>query len=162
MLNWDEFHAEEKPVVRNNAAIAAAAQQTARPVEEEEPVAAAPARAEPDAGAAAVGQSAEREITAASESAPANDAVARARAAVNRMDAAEGVAELEGSAGRVQVDEKRMINCRADLNQLVPFKYDWAWQKYLDGCANHWMPQEINMSADVALWKNRSEESRVG
>lgn len=154
MLNWDEFHAEEKPVVRNNAATAAAAQQTARPVEEEEPVAAAPARAEPDAGAAAVGQPAEREVTAASDSAPANDAVARARAAVNRMDAAEGVAELEGTSGRVQVDEKRMINCRADLNQLVPFKYDWAWQKYLDGCSNHWMPQEINMSADVALWKN--------
>ena len=154
MLNWDEFHAEEKPVVRNNAAVAAAAQQAARPVEEEEPVAAAPARTEPDAGAAAVGQPAEREVAAASDSAPANDAVARARAAVNRMDAAEGVAELEGTSGRVQVDDKRMINCRADLNQLVPFKYDWAWQKYLDGCANHWMPQEINMSADVALWKN--------
>jgi len=55
---------------------------------------------------------------------------------------------------RVTVDDKRMINCRADLNQLVPFKYDWAWQKYLDGCANHWMPQEINMTADIALWKN--------
>ena len=47
-----------------------------------------------------------------------------------------------------------MINCRADLNQLVPFKYDWAWQKYIDGCANHWMPQEINMTADIALWKS--------
>ncbi len=69
------------------------------------------------------------------------------------MDASEGVAELEGTAGRVEVDDKRMINCRADLNQLVPFKYDWAWQKYLDGCANHWMPQEINMNADLALWK---------
>ncbi len=55
---------------------------------------------------------------------------------------------------RVTVDQKRMINCRADLNQLVPFKYDWAWQKYLDGCANHWMPQEINMTADIALWKS--------
>jgi hypothetical protein len=33
--------------------------------------------------------------------------------------------------GRVQVDQKMMINCKADLNQLVPFKYDWAWQKYL-------------------------------
>ena len=51
------------------------------------------------------------------------------------------------------VDQKAMINCRADLNQLVPFKYDWAWQKYLDGCANHWMPQEINMTADIALWR---------
>jgi hypothetical protein len=53
-----------------------------------------------------------------------------------------------------RVDDKRIINCHADLNQLVPFKYDWAWQKYLDGCANHWMPQEINMNADIALWKD--------
>ena len=64
-----------------------------------------------------------------------------------------GLEELEGSANRVAVDDKRMINCRADLNQLVPFKYDWAWQKYLDGCANHWMPQEVNMTADIGLWK---------
>ena len=81
------------------------------------------------------------------------DAVLRAQQSVAKMDDAEGVAELEGAAGRVEVDDKRMINCRADLNQLVPFKYDWAWQKYLDGCANHWMPQEINMNADLALWK---------
>ena len=62
--------------------------------------------------------------------------------------------EIETAAKRVQVDDKRMINCRADLNQLVPFKYEWAWQKYLDGCANHWKPQEINMAADVKLWKS--------
>ena len=66
--------------------------------------------------------------------------------------------EME-SGERVTVDQKRMINCRADLNQLVPFKYDWAWQKYLDGCANHWMPQEINMTADVSLWKSDAELS---
>ncbi len=59
--------------------------------------------------------------------------------------------ELEMGAQRVQVDDKAMINCRADLNQLVPFKYEWAWQKYLDGCANHWMPQEVNMNHDIAL-----------
>ena len=56
--------------------------------------------------------------------------------------------------GRVQVGQKAMINSRADLNQLVPFKYKWAWEKYLDGTANHWMPQEINMTADIALWKS--------
>ncbi len=61
---------------------------------------------------------------------------------------------LEMGAQRIKVDDKRMINCRADLNQLVPFKYDWAWQKYLDGCANHWMPQEVNMTADISLWKS--------
>ncbi len=65
-----------------------------------------------------------------------------------------GMEEIKFNAGRIKVDEKRIINCRADLNQLVPFKYEWAWQKYLDACANHWMPQEINMSRDIALWKN--------
>ena len=67
---------------------------------------------------------------------------------------ATGLEALEIGAGRVRVDDKKIINCRADLNQLVPFKYDWAWQKYLDACANHWMPQEINMNADIALWKD--------
>ena len=56
--------------------------------------------------------------------------------------------------GRIRVEDKSIINCSADVNQLVPFKYKWAWEKYLAGCANHWMPQEINMSADIALWKN--------
>lgn len=67
---------------------------------------------------------------------------------------ATGLEALEKGAARIQVDDKKIINCRADLNQLVPFKYDWAWQKYLDACANHWMPQEINMTADIALWKS--------
>jgi ribonucleoside-diphosphate reductase beta chain len=66
------------------------------------------------------------------------------------------VASQPVSYERVTVDQKAMINCRADLNQLVPFKYDWAWQKYLDGCANHWMPQEVNMTADIALWKSEN------
>ncbi len=67
---------------------------------------------------------------------------------------ATGLESLEMGAARIRVDDKRIINCRADLNQLVPFKYKWAWQKYLDACANHWMPNEINMSADIALWKD--------
>ena len=58
------------------------------------------------------------------------------------------------SRRRVRVEDKRIINGQADVNQLVPFKYKWAWEKYLAGCANHWMPQEINMSRDIALWKD--------
>ena len=54
---------------------------------------------------------------------------------------------------RVRVEDKRVINGTADVNQLVPFKYKWAWEKYLAGCANHWMPQEVNMSRDIAMWK---------
>lgn len=67
---------------------------------------------------------------------------------------ATGLEDLEMGAARIQVDDKQIINCRADLNQLVPFKYRWAWDKYLNACANHWMPNEINMTADVALWKD--------
>jgi ribonucleoside-diphosphate reductase beta chain len=67
---------------------------------------------------------------------------------------ATGLEKIEMGAARIRVDDKQIINCRADLNQLVPFKYEWAWKKYLDACANHWMPNEINMSADVALWKS--------
>ena len=55
---------------------------------------------------------------------------------------------------RITVEDKRIINSKADVNQLVPFKYKWAWEKYLAACANHWMPQEINMSRDIALWKD--------
>ena len=58
------------------------------------------------------------------------------------------------TARRVRVEDKRIINGGADVNQLVPFKYKWAWEKYLAACANHWMPQEIAMSRDIALWKN--------
>ncbi|WP_375508959.1 ribonucleotide-diphosphate reductase subunit beta, partial [uncultured Caballeronia sp.] len=58
------------------------------------------------------------------------------------------------SAKRVNVADKRIINGKTDVNQLVPFKYKWAWEKYLAGCANHWMPQEVNMSRDIALWKD--------
>ncbi|TXJ04253.1 MAG: ribonucleotide-diphosphate reductase subunit beta, partial [Alicycliphilus sp.] len=55
---------------------------------------------------------------------------------------------------RVSAVDKRIINGQTDVNQLVPFKYKWAWEKYLATCANHWMPQEINMTRDIALWKD--------
>lgn len=133
MLSWDEFDKEEGEVAVKGANAGHAAE-------------AAMDKLDSAGGAAAL----EARAVTANDSA----AVARAKASLDQLDIAEGLAELEGASARVAVDEKRMINCRADLNQLVPFKYDWAWQKYLDGCANHWMPQEVNMTADIALWKN--------
>ena len=38
---------------------------------------------------------------------------------------------------RVNAADKRIINGKTDVNQLVPFKYKWAWEKYLSSCANH-------------------------
>lgn len=55
--------------------------------------------------------------------------------------------------GRVNVVDKQVINGKTDVNQLVPFKHKWAWEKYLAQCANHWMPQEINMQRDIEQWK---------
>ncbi len=55
---------------------------------------------------------------------------------------------------RIRAQEKRMLNSPLDLNQLVPFNYPWAWEKYLQSLNNHWLPSEINMSADIAQWKD--------
>ncbi|UTF61343.1 ribonucleotide-diphosphate reductase subunit beta [Gilvimarinus sp. DA14] len=126
MLSWDDFNTEE----------------TAQP---KKPAPAAPPKApQPEPAPSAD----------ASQATATTDAVKAARESLEHLDVAPGLEELEMGAQRIEVDDKRMINCRADLNQLVPFKYDWAWQKYLDGCANHWMPQEVNMTADISLWKS--------
>ena len=130
MLNWDDYN-----VAEGDAPAAAPQQQ-------------APAQPE------VVNKALETLNQEEAASAPVTDQVKAAAEAVANIDTAPGLEELEMGASRISVDEKAMINCRADLNQLVPFKYDWAWQKYLDGCANHWMPQEINMTADVATWKS--------
>lgn len=70
----------------------------------------------------------------------------------------------EGAEMRVNVSQKRLINCnQVDVNQLMPLKYKWAWEHYLNGCANHWMPTEVPMSKDIELWKsnNLSQDERM-
>ena len=64
------------------------------------------------------------------------------------------VAKPAATTRRVNAADKRIINGQTDVNQLVPFKYKWAWEKYLSSCANHWMPNEVNMSRDIATWKD--------
>lgn len=79
------------------------------------------------------------------------------KAAVERLrnaDLLNGTIQMTGE--RLQAADKRMIGGTTDLNQLIPLKYEWAWQKYLDGCANHWMPQEVNMQFDLQLWKSEA------
>ena len=68
--------------------------------------------------------------------------------------AASAASASAASTRRVNAADKRIINGQTDVNQLVPFKYKWAWEKYLATCANHWMPQEVNMTRDIALWKD--------
>src|SRR5690606_33451352 len=146
MLSWDEYEDNQatKPVAQ--AQLAGFTANTApTPVQPVKAVAPKVTETKPA-------------ISKAAPPASSGSAVERARAAVAALDPTPGLESLASSTAgrRVQVDDKRMINCRADLNQLVPFTYEWAWQKYLDGCANHWMPQEINVTADVALWRSKA------
>ncbi len=153
MLSWDEFDVEEtsstSSTTKTKSSDAAAAQARSAQAEQQ----ATPSRVpEPAAPVAAPRPADPKPVSEAA----ATDAVQQAIESLDDLDLEIGLNELEESAQRVAVDDKRMINCRADLNQLVPFKYDWAWQKYLDGCSNHWMPQEVNMNADIALWKSKT------
>ncbi len=169
MLSWDEFDAEEAPstttATRGVAGVQARAQIQAEEARVTAPAVTERAQAALEQAAIAAAAAAHAQAAAAVAApvaAPAAtpsmsaDPLQQAIASLETLDVDSGLAELEESAQRVKVDDKRMINCRADLNQLVPFKYDWAWQKYLDGCANHWMPQEVNMNADIALWKGKT------
>lgn len=150
MLSWDDFNQEDTATTG-----AAVAPPPPPPIETSETPAPAqlPLESAPEVNDASGSQGFAPQAEAP-ESASNEDALQKAIDDLSSLDVSAGVEELEGTANRVAVDDKAMINCRADLNQLVPFKYDWAWQKYLDGCANHWMPQEVNMNADISLWKS--------
>ena len=143
MLSWDDYEDTPAGAPAEQAAIATAVQQkldaeAAQQVAAEQAAQQAAAEQAAQQAAAAQAQQAQQQAAAQAVAAPA----------------AAPVDVASGKDQRVTVDQKAMINCRADLNQLVPFKYEWAWQKYLDGCANHWMPQEVNMTADISLWKS--------
>ncbi len=145
ILSWDDFEDDsQKPI---------AEPKVARVATQKTPITPVVSDAQPSTPNMADGQSTATRTYSGTDS---SDPLARAAESLAQLDATPGLEELEMGAGRVQVDDKAMINCRADLNQLVPFKYEWAWQKYLDGCANHWMPQEVNMNADIALWKSEN------
>jgi ribonucleoside-diphosphate reductase beta chain len=96
------------------------------------------------------------EIAATPTPAPRNDRARAAPPVAAPLPAAAFAALPADDAlfRRIRVEDKRVINGGTDVNQLVPFKYKWAWEKYIAACANHWMPQEINMQRDIELWKS--------
>ena len=151
MLSWDDYDQDSlggEVAATQHEAVVRRSFLDERAVATESEIAPPSALMKPDPESTAVETIPATSPAPAPEPAPAQtNAVADAAAHLDSESAIE-------HGERVTVDQKAMINCRADLNQLVPFKYDWAWQKYLDGCANHWMPQEINMTADVSLWKS--------
>lgn len=56
---------------------------------------------------------------------------------------------------RPDVNKRRIINGEdADVIQLHPMKHTFAWDAYMAGNANHWLPNEIAMQDDIELWKS--------
>jgi ribonucleoside-diphosphate reductase beta chain len=152
MLSWDDYEDTPAGAPAEQAAIATAVQQKLDAEAAQQ--AAAEQAAQQAAAEQAAQQAAAEQAAQQAAAAQAQQAQQQAAAQAVAAPAAAPVDVASGKDQRVTVDQKAMINCRADLNQLVPFKYEWAWQKYLDGCANHWMPQEVNMTADISLWKS--------
>lgn len=63
----------------------------------------------------------------------------------------------------INPDDKRVINGMSGINQLAPFKYQWAWQYFLNANKNHWTPLDINMSQDIYDYQHKltTEEQHV-
>jgi len=51
----------------------------------------------------------------------------------------------------------------AIVNQILPHKNKWAWDLYLKGCSNNWMPTEVSMQKDITQWKSNdiSDDERL-
>ena len=55
----------------------------------------------------------------------------------------------------INAADKRIVNGKADINQLAPFKYPWAWEFFLKANRNHWTPLEIGMAQDVHDYQHK-------
>ncbi len=97
MLTWDDFNSEERKA-------APATSTTTEKIAQSEPEVVQP--------------------TKETSSMPKSNLISDVSEALESLDVDAGMKDLEGASGRVNVDQKQMINCRADVNQLVPFKYD--------------------------------------
>ena len=59
------------------------------------------------------------------------------------------------STAPIRAEDKRIINGQADINQLAPFRYPWAWEYFLNANKNHWTPLDIAMAQDVHDYQHK-------
>lgn len=71
---------------------------------------------------------------------------------------------INKGAKAVDVNQRKIINGGdADVMQLYPMKHHFAWEAYMAGNSNHWLPTEISMQRDIEQWKSKdvlSEDER--
>ncbi|MCA9417763.1 MAG: ribonucleotide-diphosphate reductase subunit beta, partial [Candidatus Omnitrophica bacterium] len=61
---------------------------------------------------------------------------------------------LDEDKAREAFAAKRVINGRkTEAFNLLPLKYQWAYDIYRDMKANHWEPEDIQMQKDIEQWQ---------
>jgi len=62
---------------------------------------------------------------------------------------------INKGAAPVNINNRKIINGGdADVMQLYPMKHTFAWDAYMAGNSNHWLPTEISMQRDIEQWKS--------
>ena len=61
---------------------------------------------------------------------------------------------IQKGASTVDINKRKIINgADADVVQLYPMRHTFAWDAYMAGNANHWLPTEISMQRDIEQWR---------
>ena len=61
---------------------------------------------------------------------------------------------LDRDKAEAAYDAKRVINGRQSMAfNLLPLKYQWAYDLYRTMKANHWEPEDIQMQTDIQQWR---------
>jgi ribonucleoside-diphosphate reductase beta chain len=67
---------------------------------------------------------------------------------------------LDKAKAEAAHEAKRVINGRETMTfNLLPLKYQWAYDLYQTMKANHWEPEGIPMQKDVEQWRDRGQVS---
>src|SRR4029079_14333634 len=61
---------------------------------------------------------------------------------------------LDRDKAEAAFNAKRVINGRDSMAfNLLPLKYQWAYDLYRTMKANHWEPEDIQMQTDIQQWQ---------
>jgi ribonucleoside-diphosphate reductase beta chain len=69
---------------------------------------------------------------------------------------------LDHSKAEAAFAAKQVINGRESMTfNLLPLKYQWAYELYRTMKANHWEPEDIPMGKDIEQWRDEKTVSEV-
>ncbi|MEY3764160.1 MAG: hypothetical protein RJB05_1409 [Armatimonadota bacterium] len=79
-----------------------------------------------------------------------------------RVELGTKVFELDEAKAVEALQAKRVINGRATMTfNLLPLKYQWAYEIYRKMKANHWEPEDIPMQRDIEQWRSESALTEI-